>query len=68
MLLPDGEIVTLGPADGERDGYDLLGAFVGTEGCFGIALDITVRLTPDPRGGSHAARRFHERSTTARAR
>jgi FAD/FMN-containing dehydrogenase len=30
------------------EGYDLLGAFVGSEGCFGIALDVTVRLEPLP--------------------
>jgi glycolate oxidase subunit GlcD len=48
VLLPDGEIVTLGRADGEADGYDLVGAFVGSEGCFGIALDITVRLSRNP--------------------
>ncbi len=48
VILPDGEIVTLGNADGEREGYDLLGAFVGSEGCFGVALEVTVRLTPDP--------------------
>jgi glycolate oxidase subunit GlcD len=48
VVLPDGEIVSLGSADGERAGYDLLGAFVGSEGCFGIALEVTVRLTPDP--------------------
>ncbi|HYD53631.1 MAG TPA: FAD-linked oxidase C-terminal domain-containing protein, partial [Gemmatimonadaceae bacterium] len=48
VLLPDGEIVTLGSASGEREGYDLLGAFIGSEGCFGIALDVTVRLTRDP--------------------
>ncbi len=47
-ILPDGEIVRLGNADGEVDGYDLLGAFIGSEGCFGIALDITVRLSPNP--------------------
>jgi len=47
-LLPDGTVVRLGAADGEREGYDLLGAFVGSEGCFGIALDVTVRLQPDP--------------------
>ena len=29
-------------------GNGLLGAFVGSEGCFGIALDVTVRLQPDP--------------------
>jgi glycolate oxidase subunit GlcD len=47
-LLPSGEIVSLGSASGETDGYDLVGAFVGSEGCFGIALDITVRLTRNP--------------------
>jgi glycolate oxidase subunit GlcD len=48
VILPDGEIVTLGNADGEADGYDLLGAFIGSEGCFGIAMDVTVRLVPNP--------------------
>jgi glycolate oxidase subunit GlcD len=48
VLLPDGEVVTLGGVDGERRGYDLLGAFVGSEGCFGIALEVTVRLTRNP--------------------
>jgi len=47
-ILPDGEIVRLGSAEGEVDGYDLLGAFIGSEGCFGIALDVTVRLSPNP--------------------
>ena len=48
VILPDGEIVTLGAPHGETPGYDLLGAFVGSEGCFGIALDCTVRLLPNP--------------------
>jgi glycolate oxidase subunit GlcD len=48
VILPDGEIVTLGTPHGEAPGYDLLGAFVGSEGCFGIALDCTVRLLPNP--------------------
>ena len=48
VLLPSGEIVTLGNDDGENAGYDLVGAFVGSEGCFGIALDITVRLVRNP--------------------
>ncbi|HUO51991.1 MAG TPA: FAD-linked oxidase C-terminal domain-containing protein [Gemmatimonadaceae bacterium] len=47
VVLPSGELVTLGRAAGETGGYDLLGAFVGSEGCFGIATRITVRLTPD---------------------
>ncbi len=48
-VLPDGSVTSFGSADGEREGYDLLGTFVGSEGCFGVALDITVRLTPNPR-------------------
>jgi glycolate oxidase subunit GlcD len=48
VILPDGELVTLGGAGDDPDGYDLLGAFVGSEGCFGIAADITVRLTRNP--------------------
>lgn len=47
-ILPDGEIVKLGNPEGEADGYDLLGAFVGSEGCFGVAVDVTVRLSPNP--------------------
>lgn len=48
VILPDGEIVSLGNANGEAAGYDLRGAFIGSEGCFGIALDVTVKLTPKP--------------------
>src|SRR3982751_5730067 len=48
VILPSGEIVELGSKVGERDGYDLRGAFIGSEGCFGVALDITVKLTPKP--------------------
>jgi len=47
-ILPSGEIVTLGNASGEAEGYDLLGAFIGSEGCFGVALDVTVRLVRAP--------------------
>ncbi len=48
VVLPSGEIVELGSQIGERDGYDLRGTFIGSEGCFGVALDITVKLTPRP--------------------
>src|SRR3954470_9400366 len=48
VLLPNGEIVSLGNPAGEQEGYDLVGAFVGSEGCFGIALDATVRLSRNP--------------------
>jgi glycolate oxidase len=45
VVLPDGEVVVLGSEDGEVDGYDLRGAFVGSEGMCGIATRICVRLT-----------------------
>ena len=48
VLLPDGEVMEIGDRDGGMAGYDLLGAFIGSEGCFGVALDITVRLTRRP--------------------
>lgn len=46
VVLPSGEVVALDR--GDAGGYDLLGAFVGSEGCFGVAVDLTVRLTPNP--------------------
>ncbi len=48
VCLPDGELVTLGSPVSELDGYDLCGLFIGSEGCFGIATDIWVRLLPLP--------------------
>jgi len=48
VVLPSGDVVDLGSVGGEHEGYDLVGAFVGSEGCFGIALEITVRLSQNP--------------------
>ncbi len=48
VVLPDGTVTVLGGLDPEPDGFDLRGAFVGSEGMFGIATRIAVRLTPDP--------------------
>lgn len=48
VALPTGELVTLGSPGGEPWGPDLVGLFVGSEGMFGIATRITVRLTPNP--------------------
>jgi glycolate oxidase subunit GlcD len=47
-VLPDGNVHTFGNAAGENTGYDLVGAFVGSEGCFGVTLEVTVRLTRNP--------------------
>jgi glycolate oxidase len=48
IVLPDGEVAHLGGAAVDAPGYDLLSAFVGSEGTFGIATKILVRLTPVP--------------------
>ena len=47
-VLPDGTVITLGGDSLEDAGPDLPGLFVGSEGLFGIALEITVRLLPRP--------------------
>jgi glycolate oxidase len=48
VVLPDGEQVALGGAAVDPPGYDLLGAFVGSEGTLGIATRVTVKLTRTP--------------------
>ncbi|WP_327086452.1 FAD-binding protein [Nonomuraea sp. NBC_01738] len=45
IVTPDGDIVTLDRLD---PGYDLLGAFIGSEGTLGVATKITVRLSRTP--------------------
>ena len=67
VILPDGEIVTLGDAEGAMRGYDLLGAFVGSEGCFGVVLDVTVRLTRRPESVRTALADFMSVDAAARA-
>lgn len=47
-VLPDGEVVQFGGDSLEGVGPDLVGLFVGSEGLFGIALEITVRLVSKP--------------------
>jgi glycolate oxidase len=47
-VLPDGVVVQLGSDGIEQVGPDLVGLFVGSEGLFGIALEITLRLVPRP--------------------
>src|SRR5262245_45726408 len=48
VVMPDGEIVWLGGKTREAQGYDLAGIFVGSEGTFGIATKIVVRLLRKP--------------------
>ena len=48
VILPDGSLARLGSTHGDAWGPDLVGLFVGSEGMFGIACRITVRLEPIP--------------------
>ena len=48
VVLSDASVVTLGGLTAEPAGYDLRGAFVGSEGMCGIATAVAVRLTPNP--------------------
>ena len=48
VILEDGSVVHLGSMARETPGYDLRGVFVGSEGTFGIATRIAVRLLPVP--------------------
>jgi glycolate oxidase len=48
VVLPNGEVCQLGGDSLEMVGPDLTGMFVGSEGLFGIALEITLRLLPKP--------------------
>ena len=48
VVLPDGEIAWLGGRTRARAGYDLVGVFVGSEGTFGIATKIVVRILKKP--------------------
>ena len=48
VVTPDGDLVWLGGKIADGIGYDLLGAFIGSEGTLGIATQAVVRLTPLP--------------------
>jgi glycolate oxidase len=48
VVLPDGELVQIGGKELDAPGYDLLGAFVGSEGTLGIATKVWLRVLPAP--------------------
>jgi len=48
VVLHDGEQIEIGGKEPDGPGYDLLGAFVGSEGTLGVATEITVRVVPSP--------------------
>jgi glycolate oxidase len=48
LVLPDGQVVQTGGPVEDQPGYDLTGVVVGSEGTFGIASKIWVRITRNP--------------------
>jgi glycolate oxidase len=48
VVLPDGTTTVLGGDSPHLGGYDLLGAFIGSEGTLGIVTRITVKLLAKP--------------------
>ena len=48
VVLPDGETVFLGGKALDAPGYDLVGAFVGSEGTLGIATKVVLRILRRP--------------------
>src|SRR3954453_24249737 len=48
LVLGDGEMVRIGGYELDAPGYDLLGAFVGSEGPLGVATKIWLRVVPTP--------------------
>ena len=49
VVLPDGSVAHLGPGKApDAPGYDLLGAFVGSEGTLGIATKVTLNIVRTP--------------------
>jgi glycolate oxidase len=48
LVLADGEMLTVGGPELDPPGYDLLGAFVGSEGTLGVATKVWLRVVPAP--------------------
>ena len=48
IVRDDGSVLDLALPRPDPEGFDLVGLFVGSEGMFGLATEITVRLVPTP--------------------
>ncbi|MBX3398209.1 MAG: FAD-binding protein [Gemmataceae bacterium] len=48
LVLPDGNVVTVGGPTEDSPGYDLTGTIVGSEGTFGVVSKVWVRVTRNP--------------------
>ena len=67
VVLPDGSIVYLGGPDGDAPGYDLRGLFVGSEGTFGLATRLALRILPKPEAVATALAVYEDVGRAARS-
>ena len=67
VVTPEGERVELGGMAPDTPGYDLVGAFVGSEGTLGVATRVTVRLLPLPEAVQTMLAAFADMDSAGRA-
>ncbi len=48
IVLPTGELMSIGAPSFDAPGYDLTGVFVGSEGTLGVATEMTLRIVKKP--------------------
>jgi glycolate oxidase len=58
-VLPDGVVIQLGSESLENTGPDLVGMYVGSEGLFGVVLEVTLRLLPKPEAYKTVLAAYH---------
>ncbi|HUC13462.1 MAG TPA: FAD-linked oxidase C-terminal domain-containing protein, partial [Acidimicrobiales bacterium] len=67
VVTPNGAIVELGGLVEDVPGYDLVGAFVGSEGTLGVVTKVTVRLLRTPQMVQTLLAAFADTDTAGRA-
>ena len=67
LVLPDGRVTELGGWGKDVSGLDLVGAVVGSEGCFGLVTEIEVRLLPVPASVRTSLAVFEDMESAGRA-
>ena len=59
VVLPTGDLVHLGSPIADAPGYDLAGAFVGSEGTLGVVTAVTLRIVKRPESVQVLLAAFH---------
>lgn len=67
VVMPNGEIRKFGGPAADTPGYDLVGLFVGSEGTFGIATEMILRLSPLPEAAQVVVALFDRLETAGEA-